>query len=720
MHIRRLCLRDFGKFAKLDVEFGRGLNIVRGPNEAGKTTLQRAISSALLDRPTGKNAEQDYRAWGAERMYRLELDCQLSDGRDVRLIKDYESKTHELSSSQGVDSSRKALDEFAEKALGTRSLKVFESTACIDQDAMPNLDAGRAEIAQQMQAILVGGGDVSLDQAISRLERKIGDLEKGWRTHAPVSPGPMGTLRQRIEAADEKLARVQSEVSRLEAARERLSDLRARLSELQRELVPKTNALQVHETRIALQASLAELTRAEEELEGRLAKLGESDRQKQDALDAIADLAALQHLEDHDRKSLRQIHQNLILAEAKAQGRAEDVARLEQRQAQVKPTHPRRRTEAVMLTVLGFALGLAGLFSLAMGSQPWIRALGIAGAVFGVLLFLGGLGWLARTALRKSEDLQSELQQARHLQEDAAAEAARVRDELGKKVQALGYEKWEQVEEGFQRLDALNRQLSEVAARREGLLRTRETIEDVEAQRKQASRQRRDAQEKLVEFAAIPALNLVAYEALSKEVAELQREQQSNEREQLGLQGTLEGGTFGLEDLLRLQEEKAALEEEFKRLEFWHGSYELALQVMREARSGAMRTVRDEMAPRMGRYLQRLTAGRYSQVQVDESLEPVLVHPSKQAGPIEMGEMSQGTRDQLYLSARLALCDVLFGDRRPPIIMDDPFVKFDPERRAAALALCKELGRDRQFILFTCHDGYDEYADSVIDLGARQ
>ena len=110
--------------------------------------------------------------------------------------------------------------------------------------------------------------------------------------------------------------------------------------------------------------------------------------------------------------------------------------------------------------------------------------------------------------------------------------------------------------------------------------------------------------------------------------------------------------------------------------------------------------------------------GRYSQVQVDESLEPVLVHPSKETGPIETDEMSQGTLDQIYLAARLALCDILFGEARPPLLMDDPFVKFDPERRSAALELCRELSSDRQILLFTCHDGYDQYASSVIDLPA--
>jgi len=308
MHILRLRLSSFRKFANLEVEFAPGLNVVRGPNEAGKTTLQQAIALALLDRPTGKKAEKEHKAWGAERMYKLVIDCQMGDGREVQVVKDCESTAHELRSAEGADSSRQALEEFAQEALGTQSIKVFESTACVDQDAMWNLEAGRVEISQQLQAILTGGGDVSLDQAISKLERRIGDLEKGWRTYAPVSPGPIGALLQRIHQLDEDLARARNEVSRLEEARERLGEIRTRLGELQGELGPKTRALQVHQERTAIRKHLAELAQAERELEERLTRLQGAEQQRQEPLGAIAGFTSLQEFGEDDRGAMRELH----------------------------------------------------------------------------------------------------------------------------------------------------------------------------------------------------------------------------------------------------------------------------------------------------------------------------------------------------------------------------------------------------------------------------
>ena len=70
MIITRLRLANFRRHRALDVKLGPGLNVVRGANEAGKSTVQRAIEMALFRRPTFSGNElDDTRPWqdpGAE------------------------------------------------------------------------------------------------------------------------------------------------------------------------------------------------------------------------------------------------------------------------------------------------------------------------------------------------------------------------------------------------------------------------------------------------------------------------------------------------------------------------------------------------------------------------------------------------------------------------------------------------------------------------------
>jgi uncharacterized protein YhaN len=81
-----------------------------------------------------------------------------------------------------------------------------------------------------------------------------------------------------------------------------------------------------------------------------------------------------------------------------------------------------------------------------------------------------------------------------------------------------------------------------------------------------------------------------------------------------------------------------------------------------------------------------------------------------------VSQLSQGTLDQVYLAARLGLVRLVTGDRRPPLIFDDPFVTFDDARAARALDMLHELVGDFQVIYLTTSERYDAAADKVVVL----
>src|SRR5206468_11551544 len=66
VRITRLVLRDFRRYRELEIPLAPGLTIVHGPNEAGKTTIQRAIELALTRKVTSGGADMDaLRSWDA-------------------------------------------------------------------------------------------------------------------------------------------------------------------------------------------------------------------------------------------------------------------------------------------------------------------------------------------------------------------------------------------------------------------------------------------------------------------------------------------------------------------------------------------------------------------------------------------------------------------------------------------------------------------------------
>ena len=83
---------------------------------------------------------------------------------------------------------------------------------------------------------------------------------------------------------------------------------------------------------------------------------------------------------------------------------------------------------------------------------------------------------------------------------------------------------------------------------------------------------------------------------------------------------------------------------------------------------------------------------------------------------VPVSSLSQGTLDLVYLAARLGLVRLVTGDRRPPLVFDDPFVTLDDTRAARALALLKRVASDFQIIYLTTSDRYDSAADAVVEL----
>jgi uncharacterized protein YhaN len=76
--------------------------------------------------------------------------------------------------------------------------------------------------------------------------------------------------------------------------------------------------------------------------------------------------------------------------------------------------------------------------------------------------------------------------------------------------------------------------------------------------------------------------------------------------------------------------------------------------------------------------------------------------------------LSRGTAEQLYLAMRLALVREYAGHMDPlPVVFDDVFVNFDPERTRNTLRAVGNLADSHQILLFTCHPHVVELVGEV-------
>ncbi len=718
MELLHICLKHFKRFRHFEASFSKGLNIVKGPNEAGKSTLHEAILLSLFDRPTGKQSERRHQSWNSDRLYLIDLTYRLPDGKVFTIHKDYENGACELIGPEGVDATRSGFEKAIRAALGTASEKLFISTACIRQDAMSGIEGGRTEIAQELQRTIMGS-EIAIDEVITRLAQKAAEFERGWKTSAPKNPGPISKLQKEINEITERLARIQPEVNGREQAKEELLKQRQWLGKIEADVAPVHELLTLHTRRMELKQALERHLEEEQEFDSRLKKINQAQKVKKEVERELGNYPGFDSIDQSGKETLGKAYEVLQARTAEAADRRAHMQGLSRKiELQGKPSRLPLWI-AIALMILGVAIGLVG-FLLARFPQRGIdESFYMPLMISGGLLGVGGsvsLLMLIFWRNRKEKAFRMMLREAHERYQEGLVAKEEAEKSIARALEPFRCDTWEAYQQAWGRFQQLDKDRRAADAALGALLNAGESYQDLTQKREHLSRSRRDCQEQLAEMAAIPELSPIEFQRLINEKNTLEEEMGKCQAQILRLEAKSEGNGHTLEDLLVLQEKQAALN---RKLEHALERYEvvgLALEGMTQARDLTLRNAQEALTPRLNAYLTRLTDARYTRAMVDEKLHITLMHASKGPGPITMEEVSSGTRDQVYLAARLALCELIFDGRHPPLLMDDPFAKFDPRRREAALRLCQELAADWQILLFTCHDDYDPYTDHVIAL----
>ena len=82
---------------------------------------------------------------------------------------------------------------------------------------------------------------------------------------------------------------------------------------------------------------------------------------------------------------------------------------------------------------------------------------------------------------------------------------------------------------------------------------------------------------------------------------------------------------------------------------------------------------------------------------------------------VEHTKMSEGTRDQLFLSLRLAFISLFNSksQKKLPFLVDDIFINFDEDRIKSGLNLLKDFSNTTQVIFFTHSKRVEELSKNI-------
>lgn len=282
-------VRVFAALRDLHVDFERGLNVIVGENEAGKSTLFSAIRHSLLT-PTKQSRTQLERLLGRyfPRPDGTVIECRLSLEADggIRVARRWGSEAATtLTTPDGAEIAGPAADVRLAEALPVRS-GTFATVFLVDQ---AQLDAtlrlidrdveSRDEVAALLRRSQSETGGVSVEAFRRALERRTDDLLGRWDRERDRPEGGRGTDRPWERGVGEVLAawydleRARAELERTRRAEEELEEATVGLDEHAERLRACEHFLELHREAYDAVSARAELEQEISTVSGQVADL---------------------------------------------------------------------------------------------------------------------------------------------------------------------------------------------------------------------------------------------------------------------------------------------------------------------------------------------------------------------------------------------------------------------------------------------------------------
>lgn len=698
-HIR---IDRYGAFTEYDVgPFGPGLNVVYGPNEAGKSTISSFIGGVMFGWEEARGVRNTYRPAEGERSGTLEFRNRTSDEKsslsrrlnedglsgNSSIVADIDHATYRTMFSLSSDELRSLSNS---SDVTARLLTAGSGTGSSPSAAF-------VELEQRIAAKTARSDDA--DESIVRLiqlsEDKRAEIEKAQEANElrKQEGREMAELVESRALASARLDELNEQVENLHAARARIEELDALASRQKTEIdALKAERLEHAATR-AIETSVSPqiigLNVSEERLlRDKLEEYADEQEKLQRALDAAKENSA----------SSSAAYEALLEMD-------EDAAVQER-------SLKNRTTQIVISVLLTLAFIICGIPLFIHGRTIHslsFTALGIGLVVLACFMAAAALAVLLRPN-KGAEALENRRKDAQWimLQDKKKLDASlAAKDQLEREI-ATYFESsglgaaGSSVRQARALLDDARDERSQMAALDQRLasidLRldaARQSLDDALDQRANAAQSEGLAPDvSLRELdAAIRDLS-GQRDALSRAIEEMnQRYGELDQR----LQTARSDRSF---DTLKLeyQELQCRLREGKRELV----TLLLAKRMLEKSIAAWESRSQPEVYAQASRLLALLTDGAWTRVSMTG--EGRLVATALDGTTREVRHLSLGTCQQLYLSLRIAM--LLQADSvgaSIPVLADDILVNFDAVRRRAAASALAELARKRQVIVFTCH-----------------
>lgn len=684
MRILRLHIENFGKLRDFDLELEDGLTVISAKNGWGKSTLAAFIKAMFYGltyttkRALKENERKRYLPWqgGAyggnmeflvgSKKYRVERFFGVRDKEDTFAL--YDLNTGLLSE----DYSKRLGEELFLVDCAAYERSSFFIQQDLGTSINDSLSAGLSHMEKEV-------GDLhNYEQAIASLETQMKYFQKTGNR------GLIGKLRE--EKGD-----VLTELSECRRQEEAVLKWNVQLSEKEQELQGITKEIealkkvlykaqdygQMEAKRVQYDHLRSEAEARKEELQKTAVLLAEftSKPPKEEELDRCREklyqLDGLRQQEEYTRAKIGEASRRLSV--------------LEEAMDESGP--------GMILGVMAALLPITGGILCAQGKGT----LGTILILAGVMLLLVGILQSRRHYIQVEQQKKQMSVEEENLKncEHEARTARKNQEALKKKIcrflQVAEHTGVKELEDRWRCLREESRQYTELK-------------QIYEMQRKEASKSRElwfqygeslTEEERGITIGAVDRDQNI--QRIKIRLRELEEQRETFLKELQGIRHQVAKLLERAEQIPVLEEEEERLTKRLEEAVKEHGVLKKTMDYLKMAREQFSVRYVKELQERIEEYLKSLGIEETREVLVDAGLEIKV----QEAGAYrEIGYFSAGLRDLYAFVERLAIVDVLYKKEKPTLVVDDPFVNLDKEKREQAEKMLEERAKKGQVVYF--------------------
>jgi ABC-type Mn2+/Zn2+ transport system ATPase subunit len=706
MRFERVTVEGFGPVVGFDVTFEpRRLNLVIGPNEAGKSSFAAAMVATLFG-VSSHEEEQRSKPWENAR-YRATVIFE-AQGSRFRVRRDF--GTHEVHAErlapqgdqtetvlfQGTANPRGRGPEVEQYETLLRGWFGFTDARLFQESCFVRENVLETKISPELRHLISGAVEADYQEIQNALVDRLDVLTM----EHPFAPGVKRNVRsiekrlQNLEVLRGRLTRSEYVLRELKSNFAEKSAAEARINELKADSSAKEKLLSDLEILVRLREDQKKLMKRGPEIGIELTRSRRARTRLQDIDRKVAE--NLSYLAN----APEEVESDLMRLEILRAQRARHVERSETERKRLEETHA---PPFPLVLLMGLAVGAAlGFLGYAASKSPFAAGVGgvlgaaagmIAMRVFGQNAERGKA--LAEAKIRVADDNIKTLKQEIEVIE----------------IRVHPYLKGRPIENVIADLKQL-RELEQERREQAAVVQSLPIPERLEAEAGEIDEAVNALRAKerflvgqtpfLTPFKDDPVGAAEASDRVKRELTGLRTK---IEAEQESLDRLLRrpggGGDADAENLEVLaesieDEEEALLHEQRQR-----DALVCALEVLRESVLDYQKEHVARLAQAAGKSLSHITKGRYKAVTLDADLSPRVTLDGRSDVPLE--SLSHGTRDAFYFCLRASLAQELAAREPLPLVLDDPTSHFDEDRRGILLGHLEDLAKDIQIILLT-HD----------------